>query len=114
MKNARLEKIFKLSHKVTVYIPATVNINIEIDNKPYVDKMAQIMSDAFGGATSTPAVGYWMSDTAGLVKESTTMVFAYAADLEKLDAVIDYCEELKKELTQDAIALEVDGEMYFI
>lgn len=28
--------------------------------------------------------------------------------------VIDLCGELKEEMTQDAIALEINGEMYFI
>ena len=32
----------------------------------------------------------------------------------KLDQVIDLCEDLKKEMTQDAIALEINGEMFFI
>lgn len=52
-----------------------------------------------------------------LVKEKTTMVFAYASEKDlrnKLDQVIDLCEDLKKEMTQDAIALEVNGEMFFI
>ena len=45
------------------------------------------------------------------------MVFAYASEKDlrnKLDQVIDLCEDLKKEMTQDAIALEVNGEMFFI
>ena len=45
------------------------------------------------------------------------MVFAYAGeeDLKKnLDKVIDFCEGLKIEMSQDAIALELNGEMFFI
>jgi len=112
-----LKNMFKLSSKVTVYIPATININKEIDNTPYVDRCATLLSDCFGGATSTPALGYWTSPTAGLVKEKTVMVFAYASDSdlqEKIEQVIDFCEELKSELTQDAIAMEINGDMYFI
>lgn len=117
MKNAKLKNMFKLSSKVVVYIPSTVNINQEIDNTKHVNDCASLLSDCFGGATSTTAIGYWQSATAGLVKEKTTMVFAYAgeADLEdKIDVVIEYCEALKVELLQDAIALEINGEMYFI
>ena len=108
MMNARLKNVFSLSSKVTVYVPATIDIDKEIDNKE---------SDCFGGATSTDALGYWTSPTAGLVKEKTTMVFAYASERDlrnKLDQVIDLCEDLKKEMTQDAIALEINGEMFFI
>lgn len=99
MTNARLKNVFSLSSKVTVYVPATININKEIDNKEFVDRAATLLSDCFGGATSTDALGYWTSPTAGLVKERTTMVFAYASEKDlrnKLDQVIDLCEDLKK------------------
>lgn len=107
MINSRLKAMFSLKSKITVYIPATVNINEAIDNSKFVD----------AAATLTEALGYWVSDTAGLVKENTTMVFAYAGedDLKKnLDKVIDFCENLKIEMSQDAVALELNGEMFFI
>lgn len=103
--NNRLKAMFSLKSKITVYIPATVNINETIDNTEFVNKAATLLSECFGGATST------------LVKENTTMVFAYAGedDLKKnLDKVIDFCENLKIEMSQDAVALELNGEMFFI
>lgn len=109
--------MFKLSGKVTVYVPSTKNINIEIDNTAYVEKTASLLSECFGGATSTPALGYWMSPSVGLVKEKSTMVFAYCSDTDlqnNIEKVIEFCENLKNELLQDAIALEINGEMYFI
>lgn len=115
--NNRLKVMFSLKSKITVYIPATVNINETIDNTEFVNKAATLLSECFGGATSTEALGYWVPDTAGLVKENTTMVFAYAGedDLKKnLDKVIDFCESLKIEMSQDAVALELNGEMFFI
>lgn len=115
--NNRLKAMFSLKSKITVYIPATVNINETIDNTEFVNKAATLLSECFGGATSTEALGYWVSDTAGLVKENTTMVFAYAGedDLKKnLDRVIDFCQDLKTEMKQDAVALELNGEMFFI
>ena len=117
IKNAKLQNMFKLSSKVTVYIPSTKNINEVINNTQYINQCASLLSECFGGATSTPALGYWMSNTAGLVKENTTMVFAYASDTDlqaNIEKVITFCENLKTELKQDAIALEINGEMYFI
>lgn len=117
VKNSKLQNLFKLSSKVTVIVPATVNINEEIDNTPYVDKVASTMSECFGGATATQTLGFWQSPTAGLVKEKSTTVFAYCSetDLQKnVDKVIELCEQLKVEMSQDAIALEINGEMYFI
>jgi hypothetical protein len=82
-----------------------------------VDKTASVLSECFGGATSCKCIGYWTSAAAGLVKENTTQVFAYCnqQDLEKLfDVVYNLCLTLKKEMNQEAIALEINGEMYFI
>lgn len=48
---------------------------------------------------------------------NTTVVFAYAADAalqEHVGRVVELCEELKREMGQEAIALEINGEMYFI
>ena len=117
LQNAKLKNLFKLSSKITVYIPSTTDINKQIDNKKYVDEAASLLSKCFGGATSCNTLGYWMSPSAGLVKEHTVMVYAYCtdADLQKhAEKVIDYCEGLKNELNQDSIALEINGEMYFI
>lgn len=117
MIQKKLQNLFKLSSKVTVIVPATKNINEEIDNTPYVDRVASLLSDLFGGATATATLGYWKSPTMGLVKEKSTTVFAYCnqSDLESgIDKVVDLCQQLKEELTQDAIALEINGEMYFI
>ena len=115
--NAKLQNLFKLSSKITVYIPSTVDINKDIDNKKYVDAVATLLSNCFGGATSCETLGYWMSPSAGLVKEHTTMVYAYCSDtdLQKhAEKVIDFCEVLKDKLKQDSVAMEINGEMYFI
>ena len=116
IKNAKLQNMFKLSCKVTVYIPSTTDINKQIDNTEYINQCASLLSECFGGATSTPALGYWMSNTVGLVKENTTMVFSYASDTDlqaNIEKVITFCENLKTELTQDAIALEINGDFGF-
>ena len=113
----RLKNMFKLSSKVTVYVPSTIDINKEINTSAYIDNCATLLSDCFGGATATNALGCWTSPTAGLVKEKTTLIFAYCTT-EQLDAhiekIVDFCENMKTELKQDAIALEINGEMYFI
>lgn len=117
IKNSKLQNLFKLSSKVTVIVPATININEEIDNTPYVDRVAKLMSECFGGATATSTLGYWTSPTAGLIKEKSTTVFAYCSESDlqaNIDKVIELCETLKEEMAQDAIALEINGEMYFI
>lgn len=117
LKNSKLEQLITLSSKLTVYIPSTININETIDNTKQVEACAILLSNCFGGATSTNAIGYWTSPSVGLVKENTTLVFAFCKteDLENnIEKVISFAENLKKELSQDAIALELDGQMFFI
>ena len=115
--NKKLLNMFKLSSKVTVYVPSTIDINVSCDTSEWVDATATLLSNCFGGATSTETLGYWTSPTVGLVKEKTIMVFAYCSDSDlqaKIETVIDFCEAMKAELKQDAIAIEINGDMYFI
>lgn len=117
MTNKKLLNMFKLSSKVTIYVPSTKNINQEADTTEWVNACATLLSECFGGSTSSEALGYWTSPTEGLVKEKTILVFAYCSDKdlqEKIDLVIELCERMKTELSQDAIAMEINGEMYFI
>lgn len=113
----KYENLIPLNHKITVYIPSTNGVNTEADNTKHVEATAKLLSNFFGGATSTQAVGYWMSDEAGLVKEHPVLVYAYAKEedfIKNIDLIIDYCVQLKNELKQEAISLEVDNQLYFI
>ena len=117
LQNSRLKNMFKLSSKITIYVPSTIDINKEIDTTEYVDKTAKILSECFGGATKTDALGYWVSPVAGLVKEKTTMIFAYCKedDLQnKIEDIVTWCDTMRYELKQDSIALEINGDMYFV
>lgn len=48
IKNSKLQNLFKLSSKVTVIVPATININEEIDNTIYVDRQDAIALEING------------------------------------------------------------------
>ncbi len=117
LQNKKFKNLFKLSSRITVYVPSTVNVNETIDNSEYVNKTHELLSSCFGGSTETKAVGCWFSATEGLVKESTTMVFSYCKeeDLEaNIEKVYEWCSTMKKELSQEAIAVELNGELYFV
>ena len=53
----KLKDLIPLKSKITVYVPATVDINKEIDNTAQVERVARLLSECFGGATSSPARG---------------------------------------------------------
>ena len=84
-----LENLFTLSHKVTVYVPATKNDESGshlINNEGYVSRVASLLCSLFGGATASDAIGFWYSDIRSqLEKENTTVVFAFAENLNEIE-----------------------------
>jgi len=117
METKRLKALIKLGCKVAIYVPSTINVDTELVTEEYVIETAHRLATLFGGATSTPAVGYWESMDKGTVKERVTAVYSYCTTKQldsHIDEVIDYCEALKIRLSQEAVSLEVNGELYFI
>ena len=108
---------FDLDCCFTVYVPSTVNVNESTDNTEHVNKVMRDMAAMFGGATSTAAVGCWIAENGAQVIEHITKVYSFctsdqaAANIEK---VIGLCEWLKKEMNQEAISLEYNGQLKFI
>ena len=106
--------------KVTIYIPATIGIDKLIDNSEYVKRAALLLCQCFGGATESQRARYWVSDTAGLVKENTTTISSYCTKQEfdrYIKGISKYCKRLRKIMRQDCIALEISenvGVMHFI
>ena len=115
--NKKLKNLIKLSSKVKILIPSTIDINKDFDNSKQVDNALTLFSNCFGGATSFLAVGAWQSQNEGLVKEKVIAVesFCNQQQLEdKIETIIDFCESLKIEMKQEAISLFVNNELYFI
>jgi hypothetical protein len=115
--NKKLKSLIKLSSKVAVYVPSTLQVSETIDSSEYVKRTLEFLSSSFGGATSTKAVGCWMSKEEGLIKETVEVCYSYTDTVgleSNIEAVIEYCEMLKKEMGQEAISLEVNNELYFI
>jgi len=112
-----LESLTKLDNNIKIYVPSTVDIDKNIDTSKQIDNTLTLLSTKFGGSTSTKGVGTWVSETAGLVKEDVTICESYCTGSalgKSLTEVISYCNELKAELSQEAISLEVNNKLYFI
>jgi hypothetical protein len=100
-----LKNCIKLSCQVKVYIPSTINVKESVDSSEWIDKALELLSNEFGGATSTSALGAWVSNQGELVKEGVTVVFAYA-NQDKLEwsinKIYDFCLSMKQALSQEA------------
>ena len=113
----QLKNCIKLSCQVKVYVPSTIGVREAFNSVEWIDKTMSLLSSEFGGSTATSALGAWVSNQGDLVKENVTVVFAYARQeqLEQsIDKVYSFCLEMKQALGQEAIALEVNGEMYLV
>ncbi|MCJ8010834.1 DUF3574 domain-containing protein [Paenibacillus sp. KQZ6P-2] len=114
-----LDGQFHLSHVVKIYVPSTVKGSIPITEEAqqkYVDQALAKFSEWFGGATAVDGEGAWVDKDKTLIKEKVTIVYAFAETLDKksLDQVVAYAKQLKDNLVQSSVSLEVDGKMYFI
>lgn len=116
---SKLNGQFHLSHVVKIYVPSTVKGSIPITDEAhdkFVDEALTKFSTWFGGATAVDGTGAWVDDQKKLIKENVTIVYAFAEKLDKeaIDQVVAYAKQMKEDLAQSAISLEVDGSMYFI
>lgn len=56
-----------------------------------------------------------MSQSAGLVGEAVTIVYSNAAaeDIERHGAeIVAICQKIKREMKQEAVSLEINGELF--
>ncbi len=107
----------EFTSQIGVYIPSTIGVDKELDTQAYVDKTLTFLGGLFGGATSTRAKGVWKSSEVGLISENIHLVQSYAKqeDLDQhVSDVIEYVESLKKELEQEAMALEINQKLMLI
>jgi CRP-like cAMP-binding protein len=109
----RLER----TNQIGLYIPTTVDVDTTVDTSEYVEKTLNFLAERFGGATSTEAKGVWNSEEVGLVGERVYLVYTYAtrSDMNRyLDEIVDYVKNMKIELSQEAMALEVNKKLTLI
>ncbi len=107
----------ELPQRVALYVPGTQGPATATDNAAQVERVARRFCEMFGGATAQESTGFWMSDTAGLVREAVTIVFAActAAQLrEHLPDVLTLAQQIKDEMQQEAVSVEINGALYII
>lgn len=108
-----------LPHRVTIYVPSTINVDAALDSETaerLVEDTLRFLSSLFGGATAPQSRGAWVSNTGVLVIESVTQVYANSRQLshEVLVQIKTYVVELRERLGQEAIAVELDGTLFFV
>ncbi len=105
------------TNQVSIFIPTTIDVDQAVDTTPFVERTLAFLGQRFGGATTNQARGVWNSADSGLVGEDIHIVRSYAtqADLDRfLQEILSYVEELKQELRQEAMAVEINQKLMLI
>lgn len=108
---------YDLDCKVAIYVPSTINVNEKIDNSEYVISVIRELSSMFGGATASDAVGGWVSESGETVIERVKIVYSFCSSEqlnERFDDVYEICQRIKREMNQEAVTLEVNGQCKFV
>lgn len=108
---------FDLDSKVAIYVPSTLNVNEQTDNTDQVMNIIRKLSTLFGGATASDAVGGWVSESGETVIEKVKIVYSFCTSdqlKEHISTIIAICQELKTEMSQEAITLEINGQVKFV
>jgi hypothetical protein len=114
---SELENLIVLSSNVRLYVPSTEEVNEACDNSLVVRETADLFSECFGGATIYKALGCWRSPAVGLVTEDVTIVESYCGEAElseNIRRVLLWAKAVKARMSQEAIALSVNGKLYFV
>lgn len=108
---------FDLDSKVAIYVPSTLNVNEQTDNTAQVMNIIRKLSTLFGGATASDAVGGWVAENGQTVIEKVKIVYSFCTSdqlKQHISTIIEICEELKNEMSQEAITLEINGQVKFV
>jgi len=105
------------NNQVALFIPTTYDVNKPVDTTKYIDETLAFLGKRFGGATSEEVKGIWNSNEIGLVGERLFKVHTYATPIDlqkKLNDVIEYVGRMKKDLKQEAMAIEINQRLTLI
>src|SRR5690554_1087223 len=108
---------YNMDNKVSIYVPSTVNINRSINNNKQVLSIIKQMSLPFGGATSYKCTGGWIANNGDIVTEQVNIVYSFCDKKslkDNLSKVINICQQIKKDMQQEAVTLEINGKATFI
>ena len=111
-----LQAAIPLVHQVKFYVPSTLDLDKPIDDvSPFITRVEVCLSQWFGGATAYPALGVWLSGNGQLVTERVTIVQSFANESsfqEFLPNVVALAGEVKRDMLQESVAVEVDNQLY--
>ena len=114
---AELYRRLSLTHSIGIFIPSTLDVNVTVDNGEQVQSALAFLGKVFGGATSSNAEGVWQSNEGSLVTEQVTIVRTFVSQSAlntHLDEVLEFAKIIKREMGQEAVALDIDNQLVLV
>jgi len=111
-----------LHNFVSVYVPGTNGLpgteKSDLSNSEqsrYAREVALRLSSKFGGATSAPAIGYYVADNGVLVEEPVIIVKAFHDHVaDAFEYACTVAAWLKSELCQELVSVETESGLQFV
>ena len=109
-----------LPMEISVYVPSTKDANVPVSKTELnarVKEVKQYLATLFGGYSSSEIIGGYVSTTGELIQEDVVKVISFAtnqASEENEATLIDKIADWSKEWSQEAIGLEIEGDLYYI
>lgn len=113
----KFSEMDSLNTKISIYVPSTIDIDKPVNNSEWIEKTAVFFSDLFGGCTACNVSGYWITQAKKLVQEKPVVVYSYTTEEKAQEAetkIIEYVQEMKKEMQQECISVEYNNRLYFV
>lgn len=103
--------------RVAVYVPSTIEVDKPTDSDEIVQRTLSDLSILFGGATATQALGGWVNEKKTTTVEKIHIVYSFCTKKQlrnNIEKVLAICERIKIEMSQEAVALEINRQIKFI
>lgn len=100
--------MFTLNKVFAITIPSTINVNVSIDSSAIVAGLLKTISKLTGGATAQDCMGAYVDNNGNLVTEKVTRVYAFSND-DLTEFFVNLASELKEELCQECVLVELNG-----
>lgn len=114
-----MPKVFHLPLETAVYVPST-KFDKKVPDKEFRKRIAETrkkLSELFGGYTSIKAIGGFISDKKGLIKEDVIVVISFAENksfLKNRTKLKNWLIKKKKDWKQESIGFEFENDLYYL
>lgn len=109
----------KDENEISIFVPSTINVNMEIDNSEYLRKIINKITNRYSlnELTFYNTTGSWLDETSNeIIIEKITIVTLKTKEINDIDMkfFIKLAEFLKTEMTQQGISLRINDSLAII